>query len=227
MKNVMLSPSLFVGNLLNIEDDIRQCDKAGADMFHIDMIDTTFTTITGLPNALLPAIRQVSQTPLDIHIMSAIPEVYFPTILPYCENSYVVMHIETAKEFNWLANQVRQAKGKPGVTLNSTTPVCAIKEVLPMVDMVQVMLCDAGREMKIPGLKEHIYHKIPEIRKMCDEIGRPDIVIQCDGGVTFEMAKLLMKHGANSFVLGRDSIFAQKESVSERIFALRKFLAEE
>ena len=203
MKQAMLSPSLFVGNLLNLEEDIRQCDKAGADMFHIDMIDPTFSTITGLPNALLPAIRQISQTPFDIHIMSAVPEVYFPTILPYCENSYVVMHIETAKEFNWLANQVRQAKGKPGVTLNSTTPVCAIKEVLPMVDMVQVMLCDAGREMKIPGLKEHIYHKIPEIRKMCDEIGRPDIVIQCDGGVTFEMAKLLMKQGANSFEIGR------------------------
>ena len=69
MKQAMLSPSLFVGNLLNLEEDIRQCDKAGADMFHIDMIDPTFSTITGLPNALLPAIRQISQTPFDIHIM--------------------------------------------------------------------------------------------------------------------------------------------------------------
>lgn len=224
MKKYMLSPSIFVGNLLNLESDIRQLDEAGVDMLHVDMADTTFAKYTAIPNAMIPLIREITTTPLDIHIASEVPETYFPTILPYCKDSFVSIHIETTKEFNSLAYEVRKAGGRPGVAINCSTPACLIKEVLPMVDMVLVMICDTGRDMHIPGLKDIVYPKVTEIKKMCNDAKMEDMIIQCDAGITFEMAKTLLNLGANSLVLGRDSIFAQRSSLGNRVKALRDYL---
>lgn len=224
MKNYKLSPSIYVSNLLEVGKEIKQLDAAGADMYHIDIIDTTFAKTSGCPASILPAIREISSTPFDVHLMTSVPEDYFPLILPYCKDSFVVIHIEVAKEMNWLAYEIRKAGAKPGIAINSSTPTYLAKEIIPMIDMVQIMLCDAGREMKIPGLKERMYPKIAEVKDMCNASSRDDMVIQCDGGITFEMAKQLLKLGANSFVLGRDSIFAQAKPSGEKLLEMREYL---
>ena len=225
-RNYTLSPSLFVGNLMNLQEDIRQLDEAGAELLHIDMIDTSFSDTTGMPPCMIPMIREATNTTLDIHLMSSEPTRYLPLLLPYIKGSYLALHIEVAKEFNWLASEIREAGGKPAVALNSTTPISAIEEVLKSVDMVEVMMMDASRSMKIPGMKERMYDKVARVRKMCKQAGVPKMMIQCDGGITFEMAKNLLKSGADSFVLGRDSIYMQKESLGERIQMLRAYLDE-
>lgn len=224
MKKYMLSPSLFVGDLLNLEENIRQAERAGADLLHIDIIDTTFSDFTALPPAVVPEIKKITGIPLDIHIMTAVPELYLERILPNCDGDFVTLHIETTKEFHWLASEIRQAGAKPGVTLNSTTPLCMIEEVLPVVDMLQIMMCDAARPMKLPTIRELVYDKVRRARALCQEKGYSDMVLQCDGGITFEMAQKLLQCGANSFVLGRDSVFAQQEPLEAKLRELQSLL---
>lgn len=224
MSKIMLAPSVMVGNLINIEADLREIEKTDADLLHIDMMDPTMTKATGLPNVLIPQLREASSLPLDIHIASEMPESYLESILPHCEGCYVSVHIETTDSFFWIADMIRRAGAKPGVALNSSTPASAIRQILPAVDMVMILTFDAGRSLNVPGVKEHICSKVSAIKAMCEEIGRPDIVIECDGGITFEDTKLFSSHGADTFVLGKDSIYAQPESISEKLMQLRAYL---
>jgi len=224
MGRYMLSPSLMAGNLLNIAEDVRLLDAANVEMLHLDMMDPTFLNSTAIPPAILPQLLTITQTPLDIHLMSRVPEKYFPLLLPYCKGSFLVLHIEATCEFNWLASEIRASGAKPGVCLNSSTNVLTIKETLPSVDMVQIMLADAGRPMNIAHLWRDLCKKVAAVTEMCHDIDRGDMVIQCDMGIAFNMAKELIGHGANSLVLGRDSVFFQKEPLDERIKMLRDFL---
>lgn len=227
MSRYMLSPSLMAGNLMNLADDVRMLDSAEVDMLHIDMMDTTFLHATAAPPALLPQLRSITQTIFDVHLMTRVPEKYLPLLLPYCQDSFIVLQIEATSEFNWLASEIRAGGARPGVCLNSSTPVLAIKETLSSVDMVQIMLADAGHPMNIANLWPALTKRVSSVAEMCREIGRDDMVIQCDMGITFEMAKELVACGANSLVLGRDSIFFQEESLDDRIRMLREYLDNE
>lgn len=224
MRPCRFSPSLAVGDLLHIGSDVQQLDAASVDAFHIDVIDPTFSPAAGLPVSLLQQIRSISSTPFDIHLMTAVPEMYISQLFPICEGSFIGVHIETTKEFLTLAHQIRQSGAHPAVYLNSSTPVCALESILPMVDLVTLMLCDAGRPMNLPGIKELVFPKVCLLRTLCKKLGRPDMLIQCDGGVTFEDAKQLYALGADSFVLGRDSIFAQQEAPGACLVRMRQFL---
>lgn len=220
-----LSPSLFVGDLLNLEREIKTLDKAGVEMFHIDMVDTTFLPFTGLPPAILPRIREISETPFDIHLMTRVPEIYLPLLLPICKDSYISFHIETTKDINWFAEEIHKAGGYVGVALNSSTPTVSISELILSVDMVLVMLAEAGHFLNNSTVHDMVFKKVSVIRNLCDKFGRIEMILQCDMGITFEIARKLLSLGANSFVLGRDSIFSQRESLCERIGMLRSFLS--
>lgn len=224
MKNYYLSPSLLVADLLRLGDIIQQLDEVHIDMFHIDIVDTTFAASTGLPTSIFSAIRSISGTPFDIHLMIEHPERLLPALYPYIQDSYVSVHIETTKEANWIANEIRKKGGKPGIALNSSTPIAAISEVLPCVDIVTVMMCDAARDLHLPGIREKIFKKVQDLRQLCHSIHRSDILLQCDAGITFEEARRLLLCGADSFVLGRDSIFFQKKSPGKCVQSLRAYL---
>lgn len=224
MMKTMLAPSLMVGNLLNIQADLREIEKTDADMLHIDMMDPTMAKATGLPNALLPELRKASGLPLDIHIASGMPESYLDSILPHCRDCYVSVHIETTDSYFWIADRIRQAGAKPGVALNSSTPAAAISQILPAADMVMILTFDAGRSLNVPGTREPVCAKIAQIRAMCESIGRPDMLLECDGGITFEDTRLFRSYGADVFVLGRDSIYAQPDPISEKLRQLREYL---
>lgn len=224
MEKIMLSPSLLVADMLNIRAELVEFEKGGADTLHIDMIDSSFGPITGIPHSMIPQLRMATDIPLDIHLMTTRPDLWLPELLPHCGGCYVEIHVEATKEFNWLANEIRKAGARPAAVLNSSTPAIMLKEILPTVDMVNVIPCDAPRTMHLPGLDERIGEKVLEIRRMCELCGRPNITIQCDGGITLGMAKRLIPCGATSFVLGRDAIFKKEKPAGEKLIEFRSLL---
>lgn len=152
------------------------------------------------------------------------PETYLDSILPHCKDCYVSVHIETTDSFFWIADKIRRAGAKPAVALNSSTPASAIEEILPVIDLVTILTFDAGRSLNVPGVKEHVCNKVEEIKNMCMAAERSDIIIECDGGITFDDTKMFRSYGANAFVLGRDSVYAKTEPLSEKIKELRAFI---
>lgn len=220
----MLSPSIMCADLLNLERQIRLLEEAGVDLIHFDIMDTTFTTTTMLPPAMVPAMRKITDIPLDIHVMIDRPERILDTLLPCCDGNYVAFHVETTKELGSILQQVKSAGGKPAVALNSATPVCTLEELIPHIDLVNLILGNAGMGPRQP-LDEQLLGKVAKVRGMLDRAGRSDVVLEVDGGVSFETARRTKERGANSFVLGTSSVYQSGTSVVERCRALREYLS--
>jgi len=222
MKDI-LSPSIMCGDLLNLEAEIRKLEEAKVDLIHFDIMDTTFTDTTMLPPKIIPMIMNITDIPLDIHVMISQPERIISTFLPYCKGNYVSFHIEVTKEMGSLVQQVKKAGGKAGVALNSATPVYVLEELIPHIDMVLLILGNAGtgpRQM----LDDQLLNKIAKVRKMLDDMNKQDIILEVDGGVSFEVARRTKERGANAFVLGTSSIYQPGKSVVELCNSLREYL---
>lgn len=219
----LLCPSIMCGDLLNLEKEIRILEEAKADWIHFDMMDTTFTPQTMLPALMLPQMRKVTDIPLDVHIMIDQPERILDDILVHCEGYYVQLHTEATHNMNYLVEKIRKAGAHPGVALNSGTSLSTLEEVLPHIEIVNVILGNAG--IGSQPLDMQLQNKIRRTREMADAVGNKDLIIQVDGGVSFEVAKKAQELGANSYVLGTKSIYQPGKSVVERMNALREYLA--
>lgn len=220
----LLAPSIMCGDLLNLSGDIKAYEEAQADLIHFDIIDTTFSKSTMLPPMLVPAIKKVTDIPLDIHVMIDRPERILDTLLPLCKDAYMSFHIETTKEIQNLVNEVHAAGGKAGVALNPGTPLCLIEEVAPRLDMVLIMTCNAAHGMK-QNIDERMADKIRRTRALLDSVGREDAVIAVDGNISLENAKIAKENGANVFILGSASIYRpQEHTVAEGLRKMRAHL---
>lgn len=220
----MLSPSIMCADLLNLEAEISRLEEAKVDMIHFDIMDTTFTNTTMLPPVLIPLIREITDIPLDIHIMINQPERIIDAFLPFCKGNYVSIHAEVTKEIGSILQRIKDAGGKASVALNSATPVYAIEELIPHIDMVLVLLGNAGMGPR-QALDNQLLNKVSRIRKMLNEAGRQDAVLEVDGGVSFEVARRTKKKGANAFVLGTSSIYGPGKSVVKLCNALREYMS--
>jgi len=219
----LLSPSIMCADLLNLEKEIRLLIEAKVELIHFDIMDTTFTNQTMLPLRMIPLIKKITNIPLDIHVMIDKPERILETLLPYCENNYVEIHVESTKEIGSIFQQIRAAGGKPAAVLNSGTPITVLEELLPHIDMVNLILGNAGFCPRQP-LDDQLLQKIAKVRKMLDDHNRSDVVLEVDGAVSFETAKLTKKAGANSFVLGTSSVYKDGLSVVEQCNSLRDYI---
>lgn len=217
-----LAPSIMCADLLNLEDEIRKLERAHVDLIHYDIMDTTFTNQTMLPLMAIPMVKNITDVPLDIHIMIDRPERIIDTLLPVCKDSFVSFHVESTMEIGSLIQQVRKAGGKPGVALNSGTPISALEEVIDRVDMVIVILGNGGFGPRQP-LDKQLTRKIEKIKNMINNTGR-DILLSVDGGVSKETGLKTKQAGADTFVLGTSAIYMEDENVIEMCNKFREYI---
>jgi ribulose-phosphate 3-epimerase len=109
---------------------------------------------------------------------------------------------------------------KPGVTLNPATPLSALAEILPDVDLVLIMSVNPGYggQVYIPGSTD----KIARLRKMLDDIGS-EAEIEVDGGINPQTIAEIAGAGATVLVAG-SAVFNNRASVAENIQQLRSHL---
>jgi ribulose-phosphate 3-epimerase len=210
------------GDLLNLEKEIRILEEAKTDLIHFDMMDTTFTNQTMLPQILIPMMRKATDIPLDIHVMINQPERILDELLELCRGYYVQLHVESTNRINYLLEKIKKAGAHPGIALNSGTPLATLEEVIPHVEVVNIVMGNAG--LGAQPLDAQILNKIKHTRELADSLGCKDLIIQIDGGVSFEVAEKANALGANAYVLGTKSIYQQEAGVVERMVALRQIL---
>ena len=217
-----LSPSIMCGDLLNLETEIKILEKAKVELIHFDIMDTTFTNQTMLPFRLAPMISKITNIPLDIHVMIDQPERIVDTLTPLAKNNYIEIHYECTRESARIYQAISEAGGHPAVVINTATPVSVLEETLPYVDMINLILGNAGCSPRMP-LNDQMLNKISKTRKMIDDSGK-DIILEVDGAVNFDTALKAKEHGANSFVLGTSSIYRPEWDVVEQCDKFRKHL---
>lgn len=194
----LISPSLLSANFINLKKDIEMINNSEADWLHLDIMDGVFVPNISFGFPVIEAVAKECKKPLDVHLMIVHPENYIKQVAA-TGAMMMNVHFEACLHLHRTVQEIHAAGMKAGVTLNPSTPICMLEDIINDVDMVLLMSVNPGfgGQMFIPGIVE----KTRRLKKMIEEKGSKALV-QIDGGVNDKTAPLLVEAGADVLVSG-------------------------
>lgn len=215
--SIYIAPSILSADFARLGEEIREAEKAGADFIHVDVMDGHFVPNLTLGPLVVQAIRPITKLPLDVHLMIENPDAYIPAFAK-AGADYLTVHVEACPHLHRTLDFIRENGAKPGVVLNPATPLHTIEYVLEQVEMVLLMTVNPGfgGQKYIPGVTA----KIRALRDMLDARGLASVLIEVDGGVNAQTARLVAEAGAQVLVAG-NAVFGEQDR-AEAIRLIRK-----
>lgn len=194
----LISPSLLSANFINLKKDIEMINNSEADWLHLDIMDGVFVPNISFGFPVIEAVAKECKKPLDVHLMIVHPENYIKQVAA-TGAMMMNVHFEACIHLHRTIQEIHAAGMKAGVTLNPSTPICMLEDIINDVDMVLLMSVNPGfgGQKFIPGIVE----KTRRLKKMIEEKGS-NALIQIDGGVNDKTAPLLVEAGADVLVSG-------------------------
>ncbi len=213
---IQIAPSILAANFAKLGEEVKEVEKAGAQLIHIDVMDGHFVPNISFGAIALDAIRPLTDLPLDVHLMIENPDQYIEQFAK-AGADYITVHVETCRHLHRTIQLIRSYGVKPGVVLNPHTPIESIQHILEDIDMVLLMTVNPGF-----GGQKFIHSVVPKIEALAAIIKERnlDIAIEIDGGINSETIIPCAKAGATIFVAG-SAIYSKED----RTAALQEILA--
>ena len=193
-----IAPSILAADFSKLAEEIKEVDSLGADYIHIDVMDGHFVPNITLGPDLIKSLRPHSQLPFDVHLMIESPERYIKAFVE-AGADIITVHVEACPHLHRTLQMIKEEGIQCGVVLNPHTPLEMIKHVMSDVDWILIMSVNPGF-----GGQSFIYEsldKIEALNKLRQEKGF-GYLIEVDGGVNAQTARLCERAGADIVVAG-------------------------
>lgn len=195
---MLVSPSILAADFLNLGRDIAMLNSSDADMIHCDVMDGVFVPNISFGFPVIKQVASIATKPLDVHLMIVNPQNYIGTVRD-AGAALMNVHQEACVHLHRTICAIKDAGMKAAVTLNPSTPVEMLEDVIDELDMVLLMSVNPG----FGGQKfiENTLKKIRRLRAMI-EVSQSNALIEIDGGVNANTAPKLAEAGADVLVAG-------------------------
>lgn len=202
---IKIAPSVLSADFSRLGEDVKDAEKAGADLIHVDVMDGHFVPNITIGPLVVKALRKITRLPLDVHLMIEEPDKY-TEIFAKAGADIITIHSEASTHLHRSIRLIKDQNVKAGISLNPATPLSSLDFVLSDADMVLLMSVNPGF-----GGQEFIPQVLDKIKMLKDIIKNKNyrIEIEVDGGINTENAPDVAKAGADILVMG-NAFFSSK-----------------
>lgn len=195
---MLVSPSLLSADFGNLERDVKMINATEATYIHIDIMDGVFVPNISFGFPVLKYIKKAAEKPLDVHLMIVEPQKFINEVKAM-GTEIMTVHYEACLHLDRVIHQIKDMGMKAGVSLNPSTPVSLLKNIIGDIDVVLLMSVNPGfgAQKFIP----YTLDKVRDLRALIDSTGSKAI-IEIDGGVNADTGKLLAEAGCDMLVAG-------------------------
>ena len=216
-ESIRIAPSVLSADFGRLGEQVLEAVEGGADSIHLDVMDGHFVPNLTFGPPVIQALRTQTDAAFDVHMMVENPERYIPALAEARVNLMTV-HVEAVRHLHRVVHQIKDAGILAGVALNPATPVSAVEEILPDLDLVLVMSVNPGFGGQT--FIESSVEKIKHVRRMLDERGSA-AALQVDGGIGPDTAERVVRAGARVLVAG-SAVFNSPHGIAGAIDLIRR-----
>ena len=198
MDSIKISPSILSADFSDLGSEIRNLEKAGADLIHIDVMDGHFVPNITIGPEVISKLRKYTSLPFDVHLMIS-PVHNFIKNFAEAGADIITIHPEATNDLVSSIKKIKSYNKKVGVSLNPETPVDKVLPVLNSIDLVLIMSVNPGF-----GGQKFMSETLEKVKILRREIDTKKLKaqIEMDGGINFENAKIAIKAGVDILVSG-------------------------
>ncbi|MHA6549706.1 ribulose-phosphate 3-epimerase [Lactiplantibacillus plantarum] len=216
MMKKLIAPSMMCADFEHLKAQVNALDAAGIDVFHMDVMDGHYVPNVALGVEDFKAIRKLTKTPMDIHLMVDNPDDFIAIFAPM-KPQIIYVHPDTVPMVTRTLANLKDLGIHPGIAINPGISFEQVQELLPLVDYVLVMTVNPG----FAG-QPFLDYTLPKIKRFVAVQDEYPFTLFVDGAISPERVKMLSNLGVNGFVVGTSALFGKEQSYATIVSQLKE-----